>query len=261
VALVITAGWRFYIAYGYYGFDIFNSKRKAEIIEDLGLKSYGAVNEGYSFLDVLILKSPVMPHDQGAFLSTVASRYYAALSAHKIPLPGWQYAFMTVVVALALTQVVCAGFANAPRFRELWTDRVKRLHVVVFSGIPILVLAMAWSAWQKDYILAGILLFPVFVPVMAVISWGYYSAPKTAGRLRVAMVLVPTVIAIGNAIGHYRLAQFFQSPFRQWTDNWQIVVYSSSVIMGIISLLAIGRFWWKAPLDETGDSQPTASND
>lgn len=245
---LVVCGWRLAIAYHYYGFDIFNSGRKAELLEKLNAQAYGAKLAGHSFIDVLLLKSPQMPLDQGFFLPTVARRYFAALTAHKVPVAGWQYYVMGVLLALVVTQILLSAWSSKASWRFLAQTREGRLAVITFGAIPLLILGLAYSAWAKDYILAGLLLFPVFVPVMAAFVWGLDKVPRTVGRKRVLMIGAVGVVASANWWGHRNMRILFDAPISAWEGHWQYWYYLLSMGLGVLAFMAFAGWAFRINL-------------
>jgi hypothetical protein len=188
LAVILSGGWWYLIAWQRYGSDLFGFGRSAEALRRLHGFWPSARHDGVRF--VQMLGGSVPRFSESWFLVTARSSF-GVFGRMSLFLSPAEYA-----VVLLFVLASAAGLRRAFAARPAPADRRRLfLHAVTAVVALALVFAAAYRSWTVDYQAQGRHLFPALLPFFALFAMGLCSLPSRVGRLLPRMAIL-SILAI-----------------------------------------------------------------
>jgi 4-amino-4-deoxy-L-arabinose transferase-like glycosyltransferase len=233
LALLVSGGWWYLIAWQRYGSDLFGYRRSAEALQRLHGVWPSARHDGIGFVQLLAGTTPRFP--ESWFLVTARSSF-GVFGRMSLFLSPAEYAVVLLFVIAG-----AAGLLRAFGSRPAAVDRRRMyLHGVTALVSAALVFAAAYRSWAVDYQAQGRHLFPALLPFFALLALGLCSLPPPLGR-SLPRVAIVTILAINILALLVTLVTAYAGSATAWASAHPVAVVVWVVGVGMMLGVSVAK--------------------
>jgi hypothetical protein len=235
LAVILSGGWWYLIAWQRYGSDLFGYGRSAEALRRLHGFWPSARHDGVGFAQMLAGTVPRFP--ESWFLVTARSSF-GVFGRMSLFLSPAEYA---VVLLFVLASAIGLRRAFAVR-----SEAVNRRRLVLHATVAVvscaLVFAAAYRSWTVDYQAQGRHLFPALLPFFALFALGLCSLPPRVGRFLPRMVIL-SILAMNVLALLVTLVTAYYGSLGSWgsAHPMSIAVWGMGLLAIVVALESASR--------------------